>query len=112
METFQVPVMELLGAQARLRAVDNLERMKANIAEYGFLAPVMLGRDRQIAAGCEQFLAACALGWDTVPCVLEAQLDEDERAYCRALLEEATRIAAWDDLAEDLDRRCGEVLRG
>ena len=86
METRMVPVMELLGKQQRLGAVENLDALKANIGEYGFLAPVMLDRHYHIVAGCEQFLAAVARGAAFVPAVFEHQLDQDERIYVRGML--------------------------
>lgn len=104
METRMVPVMELLGKQQRLGAVENLDMLKANIGEYGMLAPVMLDRHYHIVAGCEQFLAAAARGAAFVPAVFEHQLDQDERIYVRGVLRSEVQEPSWDELVRYCDR--------
>lgn len=99
MDVAYVTTLSLLGKQQRLKAVEELDRLKANIAEYGFLAPVMLDRHDHVIAGCEQLLAACAAGMDTVPVVYEHRLTEEERIYNRGILAAELKEASWDDLA-------------
>lgn len=104
METRMVPVMELLGKQQRLGAVENMDALKANIGEYGFLAPVMLDRHYHIVAGCEQFLAAAARGMAFVPAAFEHELSQGERIYVRGVLRSEVQAPSWDELARYCDR--------
>lgn len=99
MDVAYIATLALLGKQQRLKAVEELEQLKANIAEYGFLAPVMLDRHDHVIAGCEQLLAACAVGMDAVPVVYEHRLTEDERIYTRGILAAELKEASWGDLA-------------
>lgn len=103
MDVEYMATLDLMGTQQRLKGVEELAALKANIAEYGFLAPVLLDKHGHIVCGCEQFLAAVALGWNRVPVVYEQRLTEDERIYTRGLLAAELREASWDTLASHYD---------
>lgn len=102
MEIFYVRTNELLGKQECLAAVENLQMLRSNICEYGFLQPVILDDKGRIVAGCEQFLAAVSIGWVDVPCVWKKDLTEEEFSYAKTLLRQELCSAEWDAIAASL----------
>ena len=99
----QIPVLTLLGRQNRLPAVDNLEMLKSSILQYGLCVPLLVSRSMQILSGTEMFLAACAVGFSTVPVLIAPELPLRMRRQIKALHEEQLVCAEWDTIAAALD---------
>jgi ParB-like chromosome segregation protein Spo0J len=90
---------------ARVHPAEQVEQLKASIAEFGFVNPILIGDDDVIIAGHGRLLAAQKLGITEVPVIVLAHLTEAQR---RALVLADNRIAqnaGWDErlLAAELD---------
>lgn len=106
-QCFSFTAVPLLGAQERLAPVPQLSELRANIAEFGFLCPILLNRRRQVVAGCEQLLAACSMGLKAVPCVISESLRPEEARRIRDCLA-SQLVRPWDE-CDDLS---DEILVG
>ncbi len=83
----RVPIGELVpyARNARTHSESQIAALRASLREFGFVAPVLIDRDRNIIAGHGRVLAAKAEGMDEVPCVLVEHLtDAQRRAYILA----------------------------
>lgn len=82
---------------ARTHSAEQVSKIAASIAEYGFTNPILVGADGVIIAGHGRLQAARELGLTEVPVIELAHLDENQR---RALVLADNRLAldaGWDD---------------
>lgn len=89
---------------ARLHSDDQVDRVAASIARFGFLNPILVdGRDG-IAAGHCRLQAAQRLGLSQVPVVVLDHLSEDDRRAYVLADNRLAELATWDDerVAEEL----------
>lgn len=83
----EVPVRELVpyANNARLHTGEQVEKIAKSIAEFGFLNPVLIDKDKNVIAGHGRILAAKKLGMKTVPVLyVEGLTEEQRRAYVLA----------------------------
>jgi ParB family transcriptional regulator, chromosome partitioning protein len=74
------------------RRLDNIDDLADSIREYGLLQPIVVRSmpdGYQVVAGHRRLEAMRALGWDTVPAVV--QTANDAQAYLLALIENLQR---------------------
>ncbi|PZO40716.1 MAG: DNA methylase N-4 [Alphaproteobacteria bacterium] len=75
---------------------EQVEKIAANIREYGFVFPIVVGSDNQVLAGHARLEAARQLGLEEVPVVSQAHLsDADQRAFMLAD-NKLTEDSNWD----------------
>ncbi len=80
----------------RKHASDKLAKIEASIKEFGFLVPLVVGRDRQIVAGELRYQAALNLGMTEAPAVLADHLTPAPvRAY-RIADNKLAEGSSWD----------------
>jgi DNA modification methylase len=101
-----VPASELrpYDKNARTHSKKQIKKVAASIAKFGFVNPILIGRDGDIVAGHCRLLAALSLGYERVPVVrLDHLTDEQRRAY-RIADNRLAEIAGWDNptLASEL----------
>lgn len=94
---------------ARVHSDEQIAKIAASIARFGFNAPVLIDARGEIIAGHGRVLGAARLGWDKVPTIELPHLSEDEK---RAYIIADNRLAdaaTWDDklLAAELDDLAG-----
>ena len=78
------PIAELraAGRKSRHHGARQMEALKRNLAEFGFIIPIVLNVDGKILAGNARVDAAKALGLATAPCVVVGHLSpEQQRAF-------------------------------
>lgn len=81
---------------AKQHPPEQVEKLKASIAEFGFLSPLIIDKDNNIIAGHGRVMAAKEMGIDKVPCVyVEGLTDEQRRAYILAD-NRLTEMGGWD----------------
>ena len=83
---------------ARIYSEDQVARVAASIAEFGFTNPILCVVDGLIIAGHGRWLAVQRLGLTQVPVVVLDHLTDSQR---RALLiadNHLTELAGWDDV--------------
>ena len=93
----EVPVRELVPYKnnARLHTEEQVEKIAKSIAEFGFLNPVLIDKDKNIIAGHGRVLAAKKLGLERVPALyVEGLTEEQRRAYVLAD-NRLTELGGW-----------------
>ena len=84
---------------ARVHPAEQVEQLKASIAEFGFVNPILIGDDDVLIAGHGRLIAALALGLPEVPTITLSHLSDVQR---RALILADNRIpanAGWNEAA-------------
>lgn len=98
-----IPTIQLLGGQNYLPAVPHLDRLQALLGEYGFVVPVIIERDFKIISGCEIMLAACSLGWESVPCLFRSDVYPCDLTLFQQLAQEQLVNCEWDEIGAKID---------
>ena len=82
-----VPAADLVpySGNAKAHPAEQIEQIKASIAEFGFNDPIAVWKGNEIIEGHGRLLAAQEMGLDKVPVIrLDALTDEQRRAYTLA----------------------------
>ena len=98
---------------AKMHGPDQVARIAASMARFGWTVPCMVGDDGELIAGHGRVLAATELGLHEVPVIRLGHLDEAERRAYRIADNKLTELGDWDDallrdevaglLADDFD---------
>ncbi|WP_411957172.1 DNA methyltransferase [Paracoccus homiensis] len=98
---------------AKLHGADQVARIAASMARFGWTVPCMVSDDGELIAGHGRVLAATELGLAEVPVIRLGHLDEAERRAYRIADNKLTELGDWDEallrdevaglLAEDFD---------
>ena len=75
---------------------DAVDKVAESIREFGFLVPIVIDKDYVIAAGHTRLLAAQELGLTEVPCVMAADLTEEQIKAFRLADNKTGEFASWD----------------
>ena len=67
-----------------------------SIEEFGFRQPIVLDKDNVIIVGHTRFEAAKRLGYKEVPCVIAADMTEEEARAYRLADNKTNEYAEWD----------------
>lgn len=98
---------------AKVHGPDQVARIAASMARFGWTVPCMVGDDGELIAGHGRVLAATELGLAEVPVIRLGHLDEAERRAYRIADNKLTELGDWDEallrdevaglLADDFD---------
>ncbi|NHF74857.1 site-specific DNA-methyltransferase [Paracoccus xiamenensis] len=98
---------------AKMHGPDQVARIAASMARFGWTVPCMVGDDGELIAGHGRVLAATELGLNEVPVIRLGHLDEAERRAYRIADNKLTELGDWDEallrdevaglLADDFD---------
>ena len=106
-----VPISKLVpyANNARTHSLEQINKLRGSLREFGFVSPVIIDKDYGILAGHGRVMAARAEGMENVPCVFVDHLTEaQKKAYILADNRFALD-AGWD---EDMLRVEMEALQG
>lgn len=97
MKTVELKLDQIKPYENNPRFNDNaVGAVAKSIEEFGFQQPLVLDKDNVIIAGHTRYKAAQQLGLETVPCVIAADLNEEQcRAY-RLADNKVGELAHWD----------------
>lgn len=96
MELVKIDELVPYARNAKIHSADQIAKIRASLREYGFVAPVLIDREKNVIAGHGRIEAARAEGMEEIPCVLaEGLSDAQRRAYIIAG-NRLTEIGAWD----------------
>lgn len=108
----QMPVTELRPYERNPRKNDTaVDAVAASIKEYGFLVPLVITESGEIVTGHTRYKAALQLKIKHVPCVIAAELTEEQIKAFRLVDNKVGELAEWDvdllplelaDIAADL----------
>lgn len=98
---------------AKMHDADQVARIAASMAEFGWTVPVLVATDGELIAGHGRVLAAAQLGLAEVPVIILGHLTEAQRRAYRIADNKLTELGGWDEallleelrglLAEDFD---------
>lgn len=81
---------------ARQHSDDQIARIAASIAEFGFTNPILAGSDGVIVAGHGRLAAAQKLGLETVPVIVLDHLTPTQRRALVLADNRLAELASWD----------------
>lgn len=97
LEVWPVARLKPYSLNARTHDLEQVEKIAASIATYGFNNPILVDSEEGIVAGHGRLAAAQSLGLETVPViVLDHLSDTQRRAYILAD-NRLAELAGWDD---------------
>jgi hypothetical protein len=98
---------------AKLHGPDQVAKIAASMAEFGWTVPCLVGEDGELIAGHGRVLAATQLGLTEAPVIVLGHLTEAQRRAYRIADNKLTELGTWDEallsaelndlLAEDFD---------
>jgi DNA modification methylase len=93
------PTTKLLpyARNARQHSEEQIARIAASIAEFGFVNPILAGADGVLVAGHGRLAAARKLGLSTVPVVVLDHLTPTQRRALVLADNRLAELATWDD---------------
>jgi hypothetical protein len=112
-ETWPIEKLRPYARNAKMHADDQVAKIAASMAKFGWTVPCMVADDGELIAGHGRVLAATMLGLSEVPVIRLGHLDEAERRAYRIADNKLTEMGDWDEavlrdeiadlLAEDFD---------
>ncbi|SLN20625.1 ParB-like nuclease domain protein [Pseudoruegeria aquimaris] len=98
---------------AKVHGDDQIAKIAASMAEFGWTVPCLVGEDGELIAGHGRVLAATQLGLTEAPVIVLGHLTEAQRRAYRIADNKLTELADWNEavlsaelqdlLAEDFD---------
>ncbi|PPB81351.1 DNA modification methylase [Albidovulum inexpectatum] len=80
----------------RVHTEKNIAKLKASVAQFGFVTPILVDASGVIIAGHGRFEAAKALGLETVPTVVADHLSEAEVRALRIADNRLAELSEWN----------------
>lgn len=106
MEIKQVKLSDLIPYENNAKKHDEtqIKNVAKSIKDYGFVQPIVIGKDNVIVIGHCRYAASEMLGMEKVPCVLVDSLT-DEQVKALRLIDNKTNESPWnfDLLNEELE---------
>lgn len=112
-ETWPLARLQPYAKNAKLHGADQVAKIAASMAEFGWTVPCLVGEDGELIAGHGRVLAATQLGLTEAPVIVLAHLTEAQRRAYRLADNKLTELGTWDEallaaelnelLAEDFD---------
>ncbi len=89
---------------AKTHGADQVARIAASMAEFGWTVPCLVAEDGELIAGHGRVLAAAQLGLKEAPVIVLGHLSEEQRRAYRIADNKLTEMGEWDEavLSEEL----------
>lgn len=109
MQIEMIKTSELIPYEKNPRKNDAaVDKVAASIKEFGFLVPIVIDRNNEIAAGHTRLKAALQLGIERVPCVRANDLTDEQIKAFRLADNKTAEFAEWD--FTELDKQLEELM--
>jgi len=112
-ETWPLDRLRPYAANAKTHGTEQVPKIAASMAEFGWTVPVLVSGDGEVIAGHGRILAAAQLGLTQAPVIVLDHLSEAQRRAYRIADNKLTELGGWDEallsselqelLAEDYD---------
>lgn len=112
-EIWPLERLQPYAKNAKQHGADQVSKIAASMAEFGWTVPCLVGEDGELIAGHGRVLAATQLGLTEAPVIVLGHLSESQRKAYRIADNKLTELGNWDAallseelhalLAEDFD---------
>ncbi|WP_299361145.1 DUF2460 domain-containing protein [uncultured Paracoccus sp.] len=112
-EQWPLARLQPYARNAKQHGPDQVAKLAASMAEFGWTVPCLVGEDGELIAGHGRVLAATQLGLTEAPVIVLGHLTEAQRRAYRIADNKLTELGTWDEallsaelndlLAEDFD---------
>jgi hypothetical protein len=82
---------------AKVHGPDQVAKLAASMAEFGWTVPCLVGEDGELIAGHGRVLAATQLGLNEAPVIVLGHLTEAQRRAYRLADNKLTELGTWDE---------------
>jgi ParB-like chromosome segregation protein Spo0J len=82
---------------AKVHGTDQVAKLAASMAEFGWTVPCLVGEDGELIAGHGRVLAATQLGLTEAPVIVLGHLTEAQRRAYRIADNKLTQLGSWDE---------------
>ena len=96
-ETWPLERLKTYARNAKTHGADQVAKIAASMAKFGWTNPVLVGSDGEVIAGHGRILAAAELGLTEAPVIVLDHLTEEERQAYRISDNKLTELGAWDE---------------
>ena len=104
-ETWPLSRLQPYAKNAKQHGADQVTKIAASMAEFGWTVPCLVGEDGELIAGHGRVLAATQLGLTEAPVIVLGHLSEAQRNAYRIADNKLTELGTWDAalLSEELN---------
>ncbi|MBW7851035.1 MAG: site-specific DNA-methyltransferase [Rhodospirillales bacterium] len=112
-ETWPLSRLQPYARNAKVHDPDQVARIAASMAEFGWTVPCLVAEDGELIAGHGRILAATQLGLTEAPVIVLGHLTGEQRRAYRIADNKLTELGSWDEallsaelqglLADDFD---------
>lgn len=104
-ETWPLARLQPYAKNAKQHGADQVTKIAASMAEFGWTVPCLVGEDGELIAGHGRVLAATHLGLTEAPVIVLGHLNEAQRKAYRIADNKLTELGTWDAalLSEELN---------
>lgn len=96
-ETWPLERLQPYAKNAKVHRDDQVARIAASIAEFGWTVPCLVAEDGELIAGHGRVLAAMQLGLTEAPVIVLGHLTEAQRRAYRIADNKLTELGQWND---------------
>jgi ParB-like chromosome segregation protein Spo0J len=96
-ETWPLDRLRPYARNAKTHGADQVARIAASMAEFGWTVPVLVSSDGEVIAGHGRIMAAAQLGLTEAPVIVLDHLTEAQRRAYRIADNKLTELGAWDE---------------
>lgn len=96
-ESWPLERLQPYARNAKIHGPDQVARIAASMAEFGWTVPCLVGDDGELIAGHGRVLAAAQLGLTEAPVIVLGHLSEAQRRAYRIADNKLTELADWDE---------------
>jgi DNA modification methylase len=97
-ETWPLERLKPYARNAKTHGADQVAKIAASMAEFGWTVPVLVAGDGEVIAGHGRILAAAQLGLSEAPVIVLNHLTEAQRRAYRIADNKLTELGGWDDV--------------
>ncbi len=96
-ETWPLDRLKPYAQNAKTHGDDQVAKIAASMAEFGWTVPVLVAEDGEVIAGHGRILAATELGLTEAPVIVLGHLTEAQRRAYRIADNKLTEMGGWDE---------------
>ena len=96
-ETWPLDRLKPYANNAKAHGDDQVTKIAASMAEFGWTVPVLVAGDGEVIAGHGRILAAEQLGLTEAPVIVLGHMSEAQRRAYRIADNKLTELGAWDE---------------